>query len=211
MAIRGRKPKPDDEKVTRHPLTQGWIEVPDVAFASPEPIGPYPNTPLSRPDREHLRRCLEGREKHRSLLADAPLIKRGDELIQNPLAKVVERLTKDIDRLVQHEWTAGTRTWWRHISTMPHCILWSDAQWQYARETALVHDRWVRGDRARAGEMRQREAIMGTTLDARRDLRIRYVSPMAFAPAPTEDGEDPGRDRMADFSAERRRKLMDAP
>lgn len=32
MAITGRKPKDDDQKVTRHALTQDWVEVPDVPF-----------------------------------------------------------------------------------------------------------------------------------------------------------------------------------
>lgn len=153
MAIRGPKPKADDEKVTRHALTQGWIEIADVPF---------------EPQEEHLiGRHPETRKK----------------------------------------WAAATLAWYVAISTMPHCILWGPAQWQYARTTAVIYDRWLKGDNARAGELRQREAIMGTTFDARRDLRIRYVSPMAFAPAPTEDGE-PG-DRLADFSAERRRRLMD--
>lgn len=157
MAVTGRKPKADGEKVTRHELTVGWIEVPDVPF---------------EPREEHLIGAhLEPRKK----------------------------------------WAPATLAWYEAISTMPHCILWRAEQWVYARSTALIYDRWIKGDNARAGELRQREAKMGTTFDARRDLRIRYVSPMAFAPAPMEEGEEPGRDRLADFSAERRRKLIDAP
>jgi hypothetical protein len=33
------------------------------------------------------------------------------------------------------------------------------------------------------GELRQRERILGTTVDARRDLRIRYVDPEVEEPA----------------------------
>ena len=40
------------------------------------------------------------------------------------------------------------------------------------------------GDTRQAGELRQREKIMGTTLDARRDLRIRYVEEAAKTEKP---------------------------
>lgn len=211
MAIRGRKPKPDNEKVTRHALGHEWVDVPDIPYANPEPLGPYPNPTLARPDREHLARCVADRERHRAVLAQAPLIRRGYDLVQNPLVMVVERLTKEIDRLQQRAWEPPTRAWWARISTMPHCVLWNPAQWQYARDTALVYDRWVTGDKQRAGELRQRVAILGTTMGSLRDLRIRYVNPKAFEAPPvetvTEDGEPV--DRMADFEAERRRRLLD--
>jgi hypothetical protein len=72
-------------------------------------------------------------------------------------------------------WEPMTRTWWRTISSMPHCRLWSKADWQFAMATVVIADNAFRGSTAAAGELRQREKIMGTTLDARRDLRIRYV------------------------------------
>lgn len=37
MAVRGPKPKGDGEKVTRHDLAHGWIDVPDVKFEGPVP------------------------------------------------------------------------------------------------------------------------------------------------------------------------------
>lgn len=157
MAIRGRKPKPDNEKVNRGPVL-GWIEIPDVPFEPQEEheLGPH----------------MEARRK----------------------------------------WAPATLAWWEAVSRMPHCILWGPEQWQFARSTALVYDRWVRGDNARAGEIRQREAKLGTTFDARRDLRIRYVNPKAFeAPIDAEGGAEVQADRMADFEAERRRRLIDAP
>jgi hypothetical protein len=81
-----------------------------------------------------------------------------------------------------------TRAWWERIASMPHCVLWSDADWQYAVTTALVADAVFAGDVRLAGELRQRERVLGTTLDARRDLRIRYV--------PLED-DDQGEDEPA--------------
>lgn len=70
-----------------------------------------------------------------------------------------------------------TQRWWKAVSTMPHCVLWTKTDWQFAMDTALLHHGVVLGDTPRAAEVRQREKIMGTTHDFRRDLRIRYVDP----------------------------------
>lgn len=78
---------------------------------------------------------------------------------------------------------AETAAWWRDVSSMPHCVLWTASDWRFAIETALVADMLHQGDRGAAGELRLRERILGTTLDARRDLRIRYVDPEPAAPA----------------------------
>ena len=74
---------------------------------------------------------------------------------------------------------ALTRRWWKVISRMPHCRLWAEADWQFALDNAIVAAAFHGGDLKVATELRQREKIMGTTADARRDLRIRYVSEAA--------------------------------
>lgn len=81
-------------------------------------------------------------------------------------------------------WPAATKRWWRALSRLPHCALWTDADWQFAADTALLVASYHAGDLRLANEIRTRERIMGTTADARRDLRIRYVPP-----APAEDPE----------------------
>lgn len=68
-----------------------------------------------------------------------------------------------------------TREWWRVISSMPHCILWTDSDWVFALDTAMIHASAVYGSVTAASELRQRERILGTTMDARRDLRIKYI------------------------------------
>jgi hypothetical protein len=68
-----------------------------------------------------------------------------------------------------------TRDWWDAVTTMPHCRLWIEADWAFALDTAMVHAASVYGSISAAAELRQRERILGTTMDARRDLRIRYV------------------------------------
>ena len=76
-------------------------------------------------------------------------------------------------------WPKSTRRWWQVVSAMPHCVLWDDGDWQFALDTAVIAAAFHDGDMRVTTELRQREKILGTTLDARRDLRIRYVDPPA--------------------------------
>jgi hypothetical protein len=72
---------------------------------------------------------------------------------------------------------AAVIEWWGRISSMAHCVLWRESDWQYALQTAQVYENWLtNGKSADAAELRQREKVLGTTWDALRDLRIRYVS-----------------------------------
>lgn len=87
-------------------------------------------------------------------------------------------------RTVPERWPAETRRWWLAVSRMPHCVIWTDADWQFAIDTACVAAAFHAGDARVAGELRQREKVLGTTTDARRDLRIRYVTPEAPEEAP---------------------------
>jgi hypothetical protein len=76
-----------------------------------------------------------------------------------------------------------TREWWEAVTSMPHCILWHPSDWQFCLDTAMVHASASHGSVTAMGELRQRERILGTTVDARRDLRIRYVDPEVDEPA----------------------------
>lgn len=101
---------------------------------------------------------------------------------------------------------AETRAWWRDVTSLPHCAFWDSGDWSFARDTARVHAAFVQGDMARASELRLRERAMGTTADARRDLRIRYVA-VALEAAAESRSEAPS---LADLAAERRRRLTSA-
>lgn len=70
-----------------------------------------------------------------------------------------------------------TKNWWAAVRRMPHCAMWTPTDWQFALSTALVVDMAYRGVSGAQVEQRQRERTLGTTMDARRDLRIRYVDP----------------------------------
>jgi len=91
----------------------------------------------------------------------------------------------------------ATKAWWESVTTMPHCVLWSPSDWAFCADTALVHAQAVTGVISAMSELRMREKILGTTFDARRDLRIRYVDPedepKALAPV---DSLDDRRQRL---------------
>lgn len=81
------------------------------------------------------------------------------------------------------KWPAAVLRWWDVIRRMPHCVLWEEADWRFAMDTAYVYKRMIGGSLQAATELRNREKQLGTTLDYRRDLRIRYVEPQIEAPA----------------------------
>jgi hypothetical protein len=71
----------------------------------------------------------------------------------------------------------AVRTWniWRR---MPHAVLWRKSDRQFALQSIEVAARFYESDSAAlAKELRDRERVLGTTLDYRRALRIRYVDP----------------------------------
>jgi hypothetical protein len=87
-------------------------------------------------------------------------------------------------------WPENTLRWYRTMSRMPHAILWDESDWEFVFETAEVHARFTEGWKGTAvSELRQRVKTMGGNMDARRDLRIRYVVPTSAGRSkPTADG-----------------------
>jgi len=73
-------------------------------------------------------------------------------------------------------WPAATLRWWEAIRTMPHAKVWTATDWEFAFLTAEGHARYTEGGGSMT-EIRARERRMGTTVDARKDMRIRYVAP----------------------------------
>lgn len=103
------------------------------------------------------------------------------------------------------KWPELTLAWWERVTSLPHCKLWSPGDWQHALDTLLIHARFVETG-ALASELRIRERAMGTTTEALRDLRIRYVQSMG-----AQKGDEPGEQRppapVTNFAAERRRRM----
>lgn len=140
----------------------------------------------SAPDAETLLQLCEQTDERQSLRRT--VIKEGDWRERNGLRQLDAQITAGLVRIADAQddarpstWPAATRRWWTAISRLPHAGLWTGADWQFAMDTAHLVAAYHAGNLRLAGEIRTRERIMGTTRDARRDLRIRYV------PAPDED------------------------
>src|SRR5262245_44923018 len=81
-------------------------------------------------------------------------------------------------------WPPGCAQKWAAWSTMPHCALWKATDWESALDSLEVAATMMleSHDPRRSSELRNREKVMGTTLDFRRDIRVRYVDPPQDGP-----------------------------
>jgi hypothetical protein len=209
MPVTGAKPKPDGQKRHRVKPTYDWTEVPDVPFDGapvlPKTVGkpkgqapPMPPRPLGTAGLGLWERCWQtlavGSVDANALLTVCEqmdervalrgrVLRDGDWRDRSALrvldAQVASRLAQFAPDKVPVSWPAETRRWWKAISRMPHCVLWDESDWQFALDTAVLVAAFHTGDLRLAGEIRAREKVLGTTGDARRDLRIRYVDPNA--------------------------------
>lgn len=81
-------------------------------------------------------------------------------------------------------WSKRTAEKWDVWRAMPHCKLWGAAEWDFALDSIEVAAKFHEtSDTKFATELRNREKVLGTTNDYRRDLRIRYVEPVAASEA----------------------------
>jgi hypothetical protein len=75
-------------------------------------------------------------------------------------------------------WPETVRSRWNVYSTMPHCKLWTASDWRFAIDTLLIATKFEENHDCRvAAELRNREKVMGTTMDFRREIRVRYIEP----------------------------------
>ena len=60
------------------------------------------------------------------------------------------------------DWPERTREWWQAWVTAPITAAWTDLQWEYLLDTALLHATvWGNGDVTKAGELRARVEKLG--------------------------------------------------
>lgn len=106
---------------------------------------------------------------------------------------------------------ALTVRWWETIREMPHAALWTPSDWLFAEDTATLKDRFYKGELSDTAttEMRRREDQMGTTVEARRKNRLRYVEPRAEAGASPAPAAATGTDNVTPIAGRRARLLED--
>lgn len=67
------------------------------------------------------------------------------------------------------DWPDQTRAWWGSLVTTPGAEAWTDADWAFALDTALLHRAvWADGDLVQLKELRMREQALGITPAARK-------------------------------------------
>jgi hypothetical protein len=150
------------------------------------------------PDSEQLLQLCEQVDERQSLRVR--VLRDGDWRDRNGLRQLDAQVHAGLTKLANDQddrpasWPAATKRWWRAVSRLPHCTMWTEADWQFALDTAYLVAAFHIGNHRLAMEIRVRERIMGTTADARRDLRIRYVDA-----TPPEAKDDPSVTAIADY------------
>lgn len=93
---------------------------------------------------------------------------------------------RDLPEIPGLPWYETTMAWWITVRRMPHCRLWTESDWNFATMCAvIVNQAWgeLYGGALPVNllsELRQREALLGMTMEQRRKLGIRYVDPAQF-------------------------------
>lgn len=80
----------------------------------------------------------------------------------------------DDGELVDFRWPAVTREWWKMWAQSPLSADFTDSDWSFLADTALLHARYWLGDTKVAGELRLRVAKFGATPEDRLRLKIQF-------------------------------------
>lgn len=85
------------------------------------------------------------------------------------------------------EWPRATIDWWETWRRSPQAKTFTDTDWSFLIDTAVLHAEFWLGNRAHAGELRLRAAKFGATPEDRARLKLEVGEP----PAPTSRGLQP--------------------
>ena len=90
-----------------------------------------------------------------------------------------------------HEWPAATEQWWHTWRLSAQAKDFTDTDWSFLLDTAVLHAEFWLGDRSVAAELRLRAAKFGATPEDRARLKIEIGQPGPAVPRPQ------GKDRKA--------------
>lgn len=77
--------------------------------------------------------------------------------------------------MVAFTWPTATRGWWAMLDFHPLKGEFTEMDWSYLLDTALIHASFWKGSLDRAAELRLREAKYGFTPEDRARLRIQFA------------------------------------
>ena len=75
------------------------------------------------------------------------------------------------------DWPARTLTWWDSMRRSPQAQTYTDADWEFLIDTAVLHAEFWLGNRALAAELRLRVAKFGVTPEDRARLKLSVGTP----------------------------------
>ncbi len=128
--------------------------------------------------------------------------------IQPPLPTIYfDALGKDKDGETavvkkRFTWPKTTQNWWKMLARHPLAAEFTELDWSYLAETALIHAHLWKGEVKLAGELRLREAKYGFTPEDRARLRMQFAlaTGAEVETATKVDRAVSARDRMAGIS-----------
>lgn len=88
------------------------------------------------------------------------------------------------------DWPVVTLAWWETWRRSPQAQMFTETDWDFLVDTALLHARFWAGDEKVAAELRLRVAKFGATPEDRLRLRMMIGDPSQTA-APRKPADDP--------------------
>lgn len=141
--------------------------------------------PARKPDSERVRRNVD----------DVPTttVEADGKLHGSPLPEGV----------LEDGWPRATRDWWETWRRSPQAQAFTETDWAFLLDTALLHAQFWRGSNALAPELRLRVAKFGATVEDRLRLRLSISQPPAAGAAKPSGGDEVGarRDRRKRLEA----------
>lgn len=89
------------------------------------------------------------------------------------------------------EWPLPTLAWWETWRRSPQSQAFTQTDWDFMVDTALLHARFWAGDEKVAGELRLRVAKFGATIEDRQRLRMQIGDPKAGKSKSSKPDDDP--------------------
>lgn len=87
------------------------------------------------------------------------------------------------------EWPGETRAWWETWRTSAQAKTFTDTDWSFLLDTAILHAEFWLGDRSLAAELRLRAAKFGATPEDRARLKIEVGNPTTPARQPARKAQ----------------------
>jgi hypothetical protein len=90
------------------------------------------------------------------------------------------------------DWPEQTRSWWKTWRESPQAQMFTETDWSFLLDTAVLHAEFWLGDRSVAAELRLRAAKFGATPEDRLRLKLAVGDPPHGSDKPTPSARQTG-------------------